>query len=280
MGEHAFGHVEGMRQQHAAGRGCLRRSGLERVDALEDAPLGLLAEALHRSHPPGLAGGPQGLHGLDTQGGVERLDLSEAEVRDTAELARACWQRSPDLLECLRPAGAGEVVDHRGQALTDPGQCGQPALGHQPVEFLVAQALQHPGATLVGARAERLVAGEGKQVGRLAEGARDGEAIHRRLVQQATCRRGMSRRAGIAEASGHRGPRLCLRVGCSYAVRMGVTACPDRPGRARRSAPRGSRPARPHGATAWRGRSRRSRRACRCRAGARRPRRGAARHGG
>ncbi len=181
VGEHPLGHVQGLGQQHAAGRGRLLRSGIERADALEDAPLGLLAEAFHRAHAPGLAGGPERLHGLHAQRGVERLDLAKPEVRDPAELAGAGGERAPDLLERLRSTATGQLPDHRGQALADTGQRGQPGFGHEPLEVRVGQALQHPGATLVGAGAERLAAGQGEQIGRLAEGARDGKAIHLRI---------------------------------------------------------------------------------------------------
>ena len=120
VGENALGHVEGVREQHA-GRGGRGLRRLERADTLEDATLGLLAEPLDGPHAPGLARGPQRRHRVDAEGGVERLDLPQAEMRDAGELAGSGGKGGPDLLERLRPAAPGQVADHRGQAPADAG---------------------------------------------------------------------------------------------------------------------------------------------------------------
>jgi hypothetical protein len=145
--------------------------------------------------PAGLARGPEGLDRLDAERVVEGLDLAEAEAGDASELARAGGQPVADLLEGLRAAGVGEVADHRGQALPDSGQGGQAALGDKAREVGVAEPLEHARPSLVGSRAERLASGEGEQIRGLAERARDGEAIHPRPLEQATCRRATTRLA-------------------------------------------------------------------------------------
>ncbi len=165
---------------------------LARLERGQDLRLRFRAEAGNAPHAPGLEGVAESLDGGDPERLVERGDPRDAEPRDLAQLDHAGRQRGAEPIELLAPPRQMELADRPGQRRADTGELGQPAVGHERRQIR-SQRLERPGAALVRAGLERILALELQQEADLAQGVGDRQAVHASRVPLASM-------VGIAKA--------------------------------------------------------------------------------
>ncbi len=115
---------------------------------------------------------------------VERHDLPQAEAGDPAQLEGAARESAPQLVEGVRAAALGQLLDYRGQSAADARELGQPAFGEEPGEVAAVEPLEHPGTALVRPGAERLAPDESQEIGGLGQGPSDRKMVHCLRVEQ------------------------------------------------------------------------------------------------
>src|SRR5215470_4963560 len=153
--DHCLRDLDRLGQEDPAGR-------LDPADAIQDALLGLWADALDRAKPALFARLLELANGRDSERAAQGLDALETQLGDPAQLGGARGEASAQLLERPRRARPVKLCNDLSQTRADAAKLGQPSLLDEQGD-ISAEPLEGTSGPVVCAHLEGRLTGEAEQ---------------------------------------------------------------------------------------------------------------------